>query len=81
MADEYAYPEVDFQHDPNMVLSDGVYFDDDLGELFNFLGIITFFLFFEIFNVFWILTYSMYHCHRCGEGSPTWYVSTTLTWT
>lgn len=41
----------------DMILPDGEYFDDDLGELLY----ISFFIVFEIFDIFEFLMYNMLH--------------------
>jgi hypothetical protein len=37
VVDDYAYVGVEFQRDLDMVLPDGVDFDDDLGKFFKYI--------------------------------------------
>ena len=41
VVNDYAYSKVDFQGDVDMILQDGEYFDDDLGEFLyiSFVGV------------------------------------------
>ena len=42
VVDDYAYVGVDFRGDVHMILPDGEYFDDDLGEFFSIFHFLVF---------------------------------------
>lgn len=42
VVDDYAYAGVDFRGDVDMILPDGEYFDDDLGDFFNIFHFLVF---------------------------------------
>lgn len=65
MIDDYAYANIDFCEDTNMVLPYGEEWDDDLGN------------FFLVFKYVTFLIYNMFGCHGCWDCETTGDISSS----